>query len=146
MGILYVTYLDWIPAAYGGSGERSGSGPTYAYYDVPLAKYRAFEATAASSAGGAVWDYLRVRHSAVDHQHTYALISVSGEYVPRRTTVKGFRERQVPAIGTGMRGGLPGRKTLPAEDRAFSRQTAQRNYAASPNRGAPNRGRPNRGK
>ncbi|MFM9961457.1 MAG: hypothetical protein ACKV2Q_09540, partial [Planctomycetaceae bacterium] len=71
-GILYVTFLAWTP----GSKHRSGPGPTYAYYDVPLRKYHEFEqAATTNSAGGAVWDYLRVRGSVYQHQHQYRIVA-----------------------------------------------------------------------
>jgi hypothetical protein len=139
MGILYVTYLDYVPASLGGSGERSGPGPTYAYYDIPLAKYRAFESMAESSAGSAVWDYCRVRGSKFEHQHRYQIVQVNGNYVPRKATAKGYKRRSVAALGMGgNRGGFRGQQ-LPEETRKFRRQQPVR-------RGEPNRGRPNRGR
>lgn len=144
MGILYVTFLNWIPKTFGGDGERSGPGATYAYYDVPLAKYRSFERMAESSAGGAVWDYLRVRHSKFEHQHTYQLVQVSGSYVPRKATAKGYKPRQVAAPGMGRRS-AHARQQLPAQSIAFRRVMPQR-ARANPNRGNPNRGDPNRGR
>jgi hypothetical protein len=49
-GILYVTFLA-------GEGDcRSGRGATYAYYDVPLERYRRFQNASAISAGNAVWE------------------------------------------------------------------------------------------
>jgi hypothetical protein len=135
-GILYVTFKAWHP---GQKGERPNrAGPTYAYYDVPVRKYKAFESMAASTAGGAVWDYLRVRGSKHDHRHPYRLVAGSlvpagGEYVPRKATRRGFRKRAIPAMGTGKRGFVE--SSLPE---MVSR--------GAPNRGAPNRGRPDRGR
>jgi len=144
MGILYVTFLEYVPKAAGGSGERGdGPGPTYAYYDFPLAKYRQFESMAASSAGGAVWDYCRVRHSVYEHQHSYRLVAASGEYVPRRAMAGGFKDRAVADPGMGRRGFK--RSTLPAQAMKTSRQLPTRSYASNNNNGAPNRGTPNRG-
>jgi hypothetical protein len=96
-GILYVTFL-------GGEGEdRSGPGATYAYYDVPLEKYRRFQNASAVSAGNAVWDYLRIRGTIWNHQHRYRLIQVSGDYIPRKATRLGFKTRHLPAPGVGRR-------------------------------------------
>jgi hypothetical protein len=146
-GILYVTFLNWTPKDFRGDGSREGAGPTYAYYDFPTAKYKAFEAEAASSAGSAVWDFCRVRHSAFEHQHTYRLIQTAGEYVPRKATAGGFKRRNTNQ-GKGQlklnQGGFA-RQQLPSQKIAFRKVLPPRNYAASPNRGAPNRGSPNRG-
>jgi hypothetical protein len=124
MGVLYVTFLAWAP----GIGERSGPGPTYAYYDVPVAKYQQFRKAAKSSAGAAVWDYLRVRGSHWQHQHQYrivgaTLIQETGEfYLPRKAVEKGYK-RRIMAL----------RSTLPPKE-------------FLPERGTPNRGTPNRGR
>lgn len=132
-GILYVTFKAWSP----GRGKSNGAGPTYVYYDIPLAVYQSFRATAAESAGGAVWDYLRVRGSVSDHQYDYrivagTLVQGSGTYVPRKATRLGFKNRAVPNVGAGRRGfersSLPEQTFLP--DRA------------RPERGGPDRGRP----
>lgn len=144
MGILYVQYLNWTPRQFGGDGSRSGPGSLYAYYDVPIAKYREFESHAASSAGGAVWDYLRVRGSMFEHQHTYRLVSTSGPYVPRKATAKGFKARNTAGIGTGMRRqkGERARQQLAPRSMAMRRVLPSR----EPFRGLPNRGEPNRGR
>lgn len=141
MGILYVTFLEWIPKSMGGDGTRSGPGATYAYYNFPAMKFRAFEAMAQSSAGSAVWDYCRVRHSMFEHQHTYQLVSTAGDYVPRKATAKGFKRRQVAAAGMGRRE-AHARQQLPEQPIAFRRVLPNR---GAPNRGTPNRGEPNRG-
>ena len=108
-GTLYVTFLKWTP----GSKTRSGAGPTYAYYDVPVQKYVRFKASARTSAGKAVWDYLRVRGKGnrARHQHQYGLTRVAAlgvrdleAYVPRKVTRTGFRTRNLPD--------LSGRSTL----------------------------------
>lgn len=131
-GILYVTFLaSWR------SEKRSGPGPTYAYYGVPARKYHEFRKAAASSAGNAVWDYLRIRGTIWGHQHTYRLIQAGGDYVPRKATQGGYRTRHVPALGTGRRSFV--RSTLP-EERFNARGTP---YRAQPDRGQPNRGEPN---
>jgi len=135
-GILYVTFLAWAP----GRSGRSGRGPLYAYYDVPVTKYQQFKSAASSSAGSAVWDYLRVRGSSSGHQHQYNLLQGAvmpgvvpgGVYIPRKATPRGFRRRAVPNVGTGKRGFT--RSTLP-----------ERLFRGAPDRGTPNRGTPNRG-
>lgn len=128
-GILYVTFLGTIPG-----GGRGGAGPTYAYYTVPAAVYHRFQRECESSAGSAVWDNLRIRGTIWGHQFTYRLIQPGGDYVPRKATQKGFRTRNVPAIGTGRRSYQ--RSTLP--ERLFP-------LKAKPDRGEPNRGEPDRG-
>ena len=108
-GTLYVTFLKWTP----GSKARSGPGPTYAYFDVPVRKYLRFKQAAKGSAGKAVWDYLRVRGKGnkARHQHQYALTRVAAlgvrdldAHVPRKVTRTGFRTRNLPD--------LSGRSTL----------------------------------
>lgn len=136
-GILYVTFLNWAPKDMGGDASREGAGPTYAYYDFPIAKYKAFEAEASSSAGSAVWDFCRVRHSAFEHQHTYRLIQTAGDYVPRKATAGGLKARSVRNSG-------PARQQLLPRSTAYRQVHPGRDYAASPNRAQPNRGRPDR--
>lgn len=132
-GILYVTFLrKWRGETLGGPG------PTYAYYDVPVKVFHKFREAAKGSAGGAVWDMLRIRGTLWGHQYTYRLIHVEGEYVPRKATKRGFRTRHVPAIGMGRREFR--RSTLP--DQIFSRGTPDR---GDPDRGYPDRGTPDRG-
>lgn len=128
-GILYVTFLQ-----QGLNGEKiNAPGPTYAYYDVPVTNAVAFQRAAPASAGGAVWDFLRVRGSTYGHQHQYRLVHVSGEYVPRKATRAGWMARAVPALGVGKR--------------TFRRNTLSpfRFPNARPNRGDPDRGNPDRG-
>lgn len=126
-GILYVTFL-----AVGVGGKRSGAGQTYAYYDVPGRKYNQFAQASDSSAGGAVWDYLRIRGTIAGHQHNYRLVQSHGDYVPRKATPIGFRTRNVAAIGQAGR-------------RSYRRSTLPERLFARPNRGTPDRGTPNRG-
>jgi len=126
-GILYVTFL-----AVGVGGKRSGPGQTYAYYDVPGRKYHQFARASDASAGGAVWDYLRIRGTIAGHQHNYRLIQSHGDYVPRKATPLGFRTRNVAAIGQTGR-------------RSYRRSTLPERMFARPNRGTPDRGSPDRG-
>lgn len=127
VGILYVTFL-----AVGVGGKRSGPGQTYAYYNVPGRKYHEFARASDSSAGGAVWDYLRIRGTIAGHQHNYRLIQSHGDYVPRKATPLGFRTRNVTAIGQTGR-------------RSYRRSTLPERLFARPNRGTPDRGTPDRG-
>lgn len=117
-GILYVTFLAWRPGMKTGERRGGGPGPTYAYFGVPLAKWKRFKFKAQfGSAGKAVWDFLRVRGkgNAARHQHQYQLTRVAalGErdldaYVPRKITRKGYRTRNLPD--------LSGRSTLQPRD------------------------------
>lgn len=90
-GILYVTSRAEAPKG----GERPHSaGPTYAYYDIPLRKYKQFERASDSSAGKAVRDYFRVRGTMWNHQHRYRFIQSTGDYIPRKATKRGLRVRR----------------------------------------------------
>ena len=136
-GILYVTFLG-----VNSDGSRSGTGQTYAYYDVSGRKYHEFARASDSSAGKAVWDYLRIRGTISGHQHNYRLIQSHGMYVPRKATPEGFRSRAVTARGTGVRGYR--RSTLP--ERLFvTPERRNRPDRGEPDRGTPNRGEPDRG-
>lgn len=132
-GILYVTFKAWTP----GRGKSNGPGPTYAYYDVPVKVYQAFLADSRSSAGQAVWDYLRVRGTVHDHRYQYravagTLMQGGGVYVPRKATAKGFKKRSINEVGVGRRASR--QSTLPEQNFLPNR--------ARPSRGAPDRGRP----
>lgn len=136
-GIVYVTFLYWEPGMK--STDRSGPGQTYAYYNVPLRKYQAFEGATSESAGKAVWDYFRVRGTIHGHQGPYSLIQAEGEYVSRKATAKGFAKRSLLPPGVSPRD----RKAFPL----YRKSTlAPRKFMnGAPNRGTPNRGTPNRG-
>lgn len=139
-GILYVQFLDYTPRSLGGTGERGGPGPVYAYYSVPHRKFQEFEQMAASSAGGAVWEYCRVRGSVFEHQHTYRLIQTSGEYIPRKVTAMGFNRRNTAAIGIGRRNRRyrdGGGARLQLEEYTHIQRDGTRGW---PRRGTPNRG------
>lgn len=99
---------------------RGGRGSRYAYFDVPA---RVFERMRqASSKGKFVWDELRIRGTVFGHKYRYALDQgqvtigggVSGTYIPRRATPKGFRSRSVATVGTGRRSFQT--STLPQQD------------------------------
>lgn len=149
-GILYVTYLEWYPGMK--NSERSGPGATYAYYDFPRERFEDFESRAEESAGKAVWDYCRVRGTQHGHQHRYRLISISGKYVPRKATAKGFKDRTLiqPGLSPHQRRTLYKIARLFSSDRSelrnpsgFLRSTL--GSTGKPNRAKPNRGRPDRG-
>lgn len=128
-GILYVTFKA------NSKDEKGGPGQTYAYYDVPVRKWHQFDKASAASAGKAVWDYLRVRGTIWGHQHRYRLVQSHGDYVPRKATPQGYRNRAVLEPG-GIGRRSYRRNTLP-EQRFDAR--------GKPNRGRPDRGEPNRG-
>lgn len=143
-GILYVTFLG-----ANAEGRRNGPGQTYAYYDVPVRKYHDFARATAQSAGGAVWDYVRVRGSVWRHQHNYRLVQSHGDYVPRKATRDGFKTRMVARMGGEgpFRRGeyTPVGERANAIRRSYTRSTLPERRFANPNRGEPNRGGPNRG-
>jgi hypothetical protein len=126
-GVLYVTFL-----AVGVGDKRSGPGQTYAYYNVSGRRYHEFARASDSSAGAAVWDYLRIRGTIAGHQYNYRLVQSHGDYVPRKATPRGFRTRNVTQIG------VTGR-------REYRRSTLPERLFATPNRGTPDRGTPDRG-
>lgn len=139
VGILYVTFRRWRPGQKGPKPNMPG--PTYAYYDVPLRTYNSFSRHAELSAGGAVWDYLRVRGSKWDHRHPYRLVGgvnvpLGGVYVPRKATKAGLRKRALPQQGIGRRGFRVSQ--LPEMSWSANR--------GRPNRGTPDRGEPDRGR
>ena len=141
-GILYVTFLG-----QNSDGTRSGAGATYGYYDVPGQTYHQFQNAAASSAGGAVWDYLRVRGTQWAHQHNYRLIQVSGDYIPRKATQRGYRTRNLPTLNTNREPAVNarGREIGRLEYRRSTLPERIRPIDGRPNRGRPDRGEPDRG-
>jgi hypothetical protein len=157
-GTLFVTFKMWHPEMSkkrgGSGGERPNSaGPTYAYSNVPLRKYQTFEQAAEGSAGGAVWDYLRVRGTKYGHQHPYRLsagvtVPGGGEYVPRKAVAAGLRKRTLvnPRSGQRVRSQLDeelggnGANYSYAQWREIARQRNVDRGGAD--RGAPDRGRP----
>ena len=146
-GILYVTFLAPAP---GKNMPRQGPGATYAYYGVTLSKFRAFKEQAASSPGAAVWDHLRVRGTIFGHQVQYRLISVTGTYIPRKATARGFKTRYLKPVGrpSQVNARLPKNATdrqRELERRGFRRSTLPPQEFARPERGNPDRGTPNRG-
>jgi hypothetical protein len=160
-GLLYVTFLAESPP---GGKRPQAPGSTYVYFDVPTKKYHQFSKASDSSAGKAVWDYLRVRGTVWQHQHRYKFIQNQGEYIPRKATQKGFQTRyqsnpfatkipnevwsslsrleksknpSIAEYGRKMRRDLlqkAGHRRSTLAPRAF--------LTGRPNRGTPNRGRP----
>lgn len=156
MGTLVVTFKDWMPGA---DDRPDAPGATYAYSMVPRAKWEMFVAsTSPETAGVAVWDYLRVRGTISGHQHNYRLLSVSGEYIPRKATAAGFATRFLPGgvddqwawrkstmeAGPLTRFGKPVSGERPLAPSQWRRALPDVNPGL-PNRGSPNRGSPNRG-
>jgi len=170
-GLLYVTFL--AESTPGGKRPQS-PGSTYVYFDVPTKKYHEFARASDSSAGKAVWDYLRVRGTVWQHQHRYRFIQNQGEYIPRKATKTGFRTRHQqnpfasripnetwsalsrleksknPAVadyGRKMRRDLlqkSGHRRSTLEPRTFLKKSTQPQTLL--NQGKPNRGGPNRGR
>lgn len=157
-GTLFVTFLNWSPGMK--QAERDGPGATYAYSDFPKSKFDAFNEASSESAGRAVWDFCRIRGTQHGHQHQYRLVSMSGEYVPRKATATGYKRRTLiqPGISPTKRKtlsriavGFNNAKNMnELEDsqmpRTFRRSTLPDVTFGRPNRGEPDRGRPNRGR
>lgn len=119
----------------GGRGKRRGGpGPLYRYDEVFADEARALYRARNTSAGGWVWDNLRIRGTVAGHKKTYRLVGISGGYVPRRALWHGGKEwyvqRQIQMKGKTLVSGLP-TQLVP---------TAHKD--ATPNRGKPNTGRP----
>jgi hypothetical protein len=158
-GILYVTFLG-----QNRDGSRTDTpGTTYAYFDVPRSKFDQFQQASESSAGRAVWDYLRVRGSQWEHQHRYRLVQAHGDYIPRKVTRFGFKTRQLAPTGQPK---IPNSVWSAISRLSSSDDPKIRNYAGEMkryllaknqfrrstlpprsfvSRGTPNRGTPNRG-
>ncbi|MFH0982038.1 MAG: KTSC domain-containing protein, partial [Planctomycetota bacterium] len=66
-------------------GKKSGPGAMYRYFDVRPEKFLAFM-QARDSAGTWLWDHIRIRGTVSGHYHDYALVGISGGYVPRKAT------------------------------------------------------------
>ena len=93
----------------GESGKRAGPGPMYSYSSVPYEVWQVFKAKARSSAGGAVWDEMRVRGSSSAHQYDYGLTSPgAGGTVPRKQTGFGLNPRELTIGGKTYKSSRPG--------------------------------------
>lgn len=92
----YVQFLG------GDSDNRTGPGPTYAYYGVtPERANKVFED---GSAGGAVWSYFRIRGTQSGHQVDYSLVGTGpSNYVPRKATESGLVRRTMKQNGRVLR-------------------------------------------
>lgn len=98
-------------------GKTNSRGPMYAYHAVPVQIFNRMRA--AQSKGRFVWDNLRIRGTIYGHKYNYTLAQaqvvatkgVSGVYVPRKATKKGFQTRSVATVGQGRRGFIT--STLP---------------------------------
>lgn len=161
-GLLYVTFLAEAPP---GGARPQSAGPTYVYFDVSVSKFKQFQAASDASAGKAVWDYLRVRGNTWQHQNRYRLAQVQGDYIPRKATREGFKDRRLidPAgakIPNSTWSAISRLEHSPlASIRVYANRMKglllkQQNLRRStlparewlPNRATPNRGKPNRGK
>lgn len=161
-GLLYVTFLAEAPP---GDERPKSPGSTYVYFDVPTKKYHEFSKASDSSAGKAVWDYLRVRGTTWSHQHRYRFIQNQGEYVPRKATKAGFKTRhqqnsfasRIPNETWSALSRLEKSKNPAVAEygqkmrrdllqKAGHRRSTLAPRAFLPDRGSPNRGKPNRGR
>ncbi len=118
-------------------------GSLYAYYDVTPIEFRKFHGRAKTSAGEAVWDYLRRRGSAVEHQKDYRLVGIMPAFVAGQLH-KGYVPRKATYVlgePTWKR-----RKNLYLGQAKWTQsQLASEAVPAWASRGEPNRGEPNRG-
>jgi hypothetical protein len=74
--------------ATGRNGKRSGAGPMYFYYQVPMRMFKRLRTT--GSKGTWVWDHLRIRGTVSGHQFDYSLAGLGqGNYIPRKATYAG---------------------------------------------------------
>jgi hypothetical protein len=91
------------------SGRSNSPGPMYGYYDVPARVFHRMKLT--NSKGKFVWSELRIRGTIWGHKYRYSLVQpsiiiqkgVSGTYIPRKATKRGYTVRAVPVVGTGRR-------------------------------------------
>ena len=102
-------------------GRADAPGPIYAYYDVPPAvAKKVINDARSSSAGEAVWDYLRIRGTIHGHRYDYRLSSIGSEaivvndknqvvnrmhYVPRKAVDAGKFQQRTLQVGRNPRTG-----------------------------------------
>jgi hypothetical protein len=116
------------------AGKTNSPGAMYSYDDVPVTVYNALlsarskgggHGPGAGTPGTTVWDKLRIRGSVDGARYSYRLVQgavitqkgVSGQYVPRKATRRGFITRSLADLGGGRRGFIS--STLPSQ-RGFS--------------------------
>lgn len=93
----------------GDSQHRAGPGPMYEYSAIPYDVWQTFKNKARSSAGGAVWDELRIRGEIAGHRYDYRLVgSGAGGTVPRKQTGVGLNPRELKQGGKTYRSDKPG--------------------------------------
>ena len=146
-GTLFVTFKLWHPGMKVAKGEKRPDerGPMYAYSNIVRSQYELFlAATSPSHAGGAVWDYLRIRGTKYGHQHPYRLVGGAqvphgGIYVPRKATRAGFATRFLPGPGQGRARLLTRSSLAPTVPIGHTLQSA---IKRAQGRGQINRGRP----
>tara|TARA_Y100000310_G_scaffold322161_1_gene380828 strand:+ start:2705 stop:3898 length:1194 start_codon:yes stop_codon:yes gene_type:complete len=90
---LYVRFLG-----VGKGGIREGRGPLYRYSNVEPEKFIALHNS--TSKGTWIWDDLRIRGTVSGHQKDYALVGITGNYVPRKATINArgeevFQKRRI---------------------------------------------------
>lgn len=81
-------------------------GPLYSYGGAGrgVAPEKFAEFVGSASKGAWIWQNLRVCGSQWQHRVPYTLVTVAGDYVPRKATRRGYRTRTVPTVGLGRRG------------------------------------------
>ena len=96
--ILYIRFL--APDPQNAMQKIQAPGPLYQYRGVPPELFlRLHDAT---SKGNWVWDNLRIRGTISGHRYDYALVGVTGDYVPRKATLlpegEGYVQRRVKTV------------------------------------------------
>lgn len=91
-GYLYIRF-----AAHDRNHRVTGPGSLYRYSGISPDQFVSL--MRASSKGDWIWDVLRIRGTQSGHHYDYELVGVTGDYVPRKSTV-------APLMRVGPRGGL----------------------------------------
>jgi len=123
---LYVRFKAAAPRGSKSRKRPQSPGSLYRYSNVPPEKFLSMYA--ADRKGSWIWDNIRVRGTWSGHQYDYALVGVTGGYVPRKATYTPKGEYFLPRIVRGQ-GGRRLTSSLPAAP-------------APPLSGAPNTGAP----
>lgn len=134
----WLLYVRFREHADGQPTDRPG--PLYQYRHVQPEVFLSL--LKAGSKGNWVWDKLRIRGTVSGHRYDYALVGISGGYVPRKAVYEGagqeaFQPREVlGSSGQRIKSSKPYEVVRPVN----------RGRPNPPNNGGPNRGRPNRGR
>jgi hypothetical protein len=122
------------------NGRRGGPGPAYEYYGVKPEEFRAM--VNAPSKGTWIWDELRVRGNAFQHQKNYKLSRWVDGYIPRQATTgyhDGMRADMYKPREIRVSGGQWIKSELPEQVvKTHGRTTAP---SGAPDRGTNNTGR-----